>query len=72
VPSCELKTELPNAQIFETLKQRASVDPSEVIYVSSDQVYLDAAASSGIIGVHFKSTDRLAEVLAKLIADASV
>jgi FMN phosphatase YigB (HAD superfamily) len=66
VPSVEMSELMPTKKFFETLCKRSGVPLSATAYVATNQEGADAAAQAGAIGIHFSTTDRLTEVLAKL------
>jgi FMN phosphatase YigB (HAD superfamily) len=68
VPSVEMAELMPTKKFFETLSKRSDIPLSATAYVATEQEGADAAAQAGAIGVRFSSTDRLTEVLAKLVA----
>jgi putative hydrolase of the HAD superfamily len=61
--SYEVGFKKPDARIFQRAMEWASVEPGKILFIDDTQSHVDAAASLGMQGVHFHSSQQLKEEL---------
>ncbi len=63
--SYEVGFKKPAVEIFQAAMKWASVEPEKIIFIDDIKEYVDVAASLGMHGIHFISSDQLKEELNK-------